>query len=125
MDVTRRGFLSGAMAAAATGCLFTGKSSGEFDEDLAVLLADIHVSGDEDRSGTKGNRPHLHSRTWLQKRVAGILKMRPLPRNVIIFGDLAYIVGRVIDYKQSYPELKLLTDTGFRLMGPVANGGRL
>ena len=120
-EVTRRGFLSGAMAAAATGCLFTGKSPGEFDEDLAVLLADIHVSGDEDRSGTKGNRPHLHSRDWLKKRVAGILKMRPLPRNVIIFGDLAYIVGRVIDYKQSYPELKLLTDAGIKLTIGMGN----
>lgn len=122
MKLNRKDFIAGLALGTLTGPnLFAAGDEGSFDENLAVLLADVHVSGGNDRTGTAGDRVHLHSRDWLRRRVAGILKMRPLPRHVIVFGDLAYTVGRVIDYRQSYPELKLLVDAGIRLTIGMGN----
>ena len=47
--------------------------------------------------------------------------MRPLPRHVLVFGDLAYLIGRKMDYLQSQPDLKLLVDAGIKLTIGMGN----
>jgi hypothetical protein len=47
--------------------------------------------------------------------------MEPLPRHVFIFGDLAHLQGRLVDYKRSYPDLKLLIDAGIKLTIGMGN----
>ena len=91
-----------------------------FDENLAVLIADLHVSADDARL-EKERELHLHARDWLKRRVDGILAMRPRPRNVIVLGDIAYTYGRVEDYRQVEPELRRIEAAGIRLSMTVGN----
>ncbi len=86
-------------------------SAEDFDESLAVLLSDLHVSGLDGPPHEGGKPRSTHPRAWLERSVAEILKMTPLPRNVIVFGDIAYLRGRIEDYRRSAPELKLLVGT--------------
>lgn len=127
--MTRRELLLGTAASAMTGLLPRGlfaATTADFDENLAVLLADVHVNGLDtfpgDATYHKAGQP---VKTCMRERfsstVAEILRMNPLPRNVIIFGDLAYIKGRLEDYRRSYPELKMLTDVGIRLTIGMGN----
>ena len=116
--VSRRGFLFGAGAfAALPGKLFAGKKA-DFDETLAVFLSDVHVNGLDELDGKKTK---TSMRKWLTKNVAEILRMDPLPRHVFIFGDLAHLQGRLVDYKRSYPDLKLLVDAGIKLTIGMGN----
>lgn len=114
----RRDFLRGAgaigMAALMDGCrLFTGAAD-DFDDSLAVFLADPHVCDDDTQARW------LYTREELDKRIAEILAMRPLPRDVIVFGDLVLDCGVAHDYEVARRKLKLLTDAGIRLTLGVA-----
>ena len=120
MLTTRRNFLSGALAALAAPPALFAASAADFDENLAVLLSDLHVSGLD--GPPKGGKPYrTHPRAWLRRSVAEILKMTPLPRHVFVFGDIAYLQGRVEDYRRSAPELKLLVDAGINLTLGLGN----
>ena len=117
--MTRRGFLAGFAAAAAAPKIFAAEAA-DFDERLAVFLSDLHVSGLE--TDPRSGKPlKTHPRAWLRRSVAEILKMTPLPRHVFVFGDIAYLQGRVQDYRCSYSELKLLVDAGIKLSLGLGN----
>lgn len=118
MSVSRRNFIrsvaaSGA-AMAAPGCV-TRLFSDEFDENLTVFLSDIHVTGRDDFTRW------LYTRTELAKRVNEILAMRPLPRNVVTFGDLSLGVGETCDYSLAVKLLKPLVDAGIRVTHAMGN----
>jgi len=63
------------------------KHSGKFDEDLVILMSDMHVLAGR------------YTETSLARFVNDILAMDPLPRNVIGLGDLANLYGHVEDYE--------------------------
>ena len=116
--ISRRGFLLGiAAAAAAPGNLFA-KADKDFDSSLAVFLSDVHVNGLDELNGKKTK---TSMREHLAANVAEILRMNPLPRHVFIFGDLAHLQGRLVDYRRSYPDLKLLVDAGIGLTIGMGN----
>ena len=119
--MTRRDFCVGATAVSA-GCasdpsLFTA-SDEDFDENAAVLLSDIHVAGDDALSD------RLFTRTELDRRVAEILALRPLPRHVIHFGDLSLENGDVRDYLYAAKKIRLLEDAGIRFVHMMGNHDR-
>jgi len=120
LPVGRRAFLGGLLAAAAVPRRLFAAGPADFDERLAVFLSDIHVSG-LDADPKTGKPLRTHPLTHLRQSVAEILKMTPLPRYVFVFGDLAYLQGRVEDYRRSYPELKLLVDAGINLTIGLGN----
>lgn len=114
---TRRGFLTAAAASALAasgnaGAVFAGRSA-DFDDNLSVFLADIHVPKEQ-----------WWSRPIFETVVADILRMRPLPRRVVIFGDLALYWGSKSDYEGSFPYLKHLTDAGIELTIGMGNHDR-
>ena len=117
----RRGFLKGlatvAAAAAAPGCIFLGKPS-EYDATLTVFLSDIHVCGDPSLT-----RWH-YTRAELDTRVVEILAMRPLPRRVVCFGDLAFNAGDPRDYRLAAATFKLLRDAGIEVTHAMGNHDR-
>lgn len=92
----------------------------DFDDGLAVFLSDVHVNGRETYP-ENGKPIKTCMRECLARHVREILKMDPLPRNVFVFGDLAYHCGRLVDYRRSYPDLRLLTDAGIRLTIGMGN----
>lgn len=121
LKTTRRRFLSGAMGAV-TGCasetpLFTASDS-DFDENAAVLLSDIHVAGNDSLAD------RLFTRTELDRRIAEILALRPLPRRVIHFGDLSLENGDVRDYLYAARKIRILEDAGIRFVHMMGNHDR-
>lgn len=117
----RREFLKRAACLASVpafgGCrsLFSGKP-GDFDDDLMVFISDVHV------------RPGEQCEQWQKKRamahVAEILRMDPLPRNVLCFGDLAYSFGTVADYDVFREIVRPLVDAGVKLTLTMGNHDR-
>ena len=119
--MSRGGFLRGLAAcgaAATAGCrMFTGAES-DFDDSFAVFLSDSHVCGNDEL------KRWLFTRRELDARIAEILAMRPLPRNVVFFGDLAFGNGDIRDYRVAHEKFKLLTDAGIRVTLGMGNHDR-
>lgn len=111
---SRRSFLvnlgSVSAVAAFNGCRFCCGDG--FDDNLTVFISDCHVQG-------KG-----HQLGFLAKTVADILAMRPLPRRVVCFGDLAFLRGPLEDYQASFPALRRLADAGIELTFGMGNHDR-
>ena len=106
----RRAFLAGALGATvASGAkawslpFFSGRKE-EFDENLTVFLSDVHVSGRAQDPSYMFDR--------LRDCVAEILRLSPLPRRVLVLGDVAYLNGRKVDYEKTRPVFQVLVDAG-------------
>lgn len=106
------------MALGAAGARLFAGDVAEYDENLTVFLSDVHVTGDD------GNRRWLFTRRELDARIAEILAMRPLPRRVVTFGDLAFGNGDPRDYKVVAPKFKLLRDVGIEVTHAMGNHDR-
>lgn len=123
--MNRRSFLNGLMA---TSCLTAfqsvtaspltrlvtspsadGLGTGKFDENLIVFISDLHCN------------PGGYQPDHLRKVVNRILNLPILPRNVIAFGDLAYLTGKVSEYEFLKPILKPLEDAGITLTLGMGN----
>lgn len=103
-------------AALAGGCATGGRGINGFDEDLTVFLSDLHVSGTLAKFD--------YTRRRLEKTVDEILAMRPLPKRVVCFGDVAVSFGRPEDYRASRPILKRLAHAGIELTLTLGNHDR-
>ena len=114
--LTRRVFIGGLAAACAAGPrkLFA-KEAADFDDNLLVFLADVHAGA---------AKTCKCARKKLKEAVAEILKMKPLPRNVLVFGDLAHVYGLGADYDASRPSFKLLEDAGVTVTVGMGNHDR-
>ena len=119
--MNRREFLKRAACFAAVpafgGCrsFFSGKP-GDFDADLMVFISDVHV--------TTGDKCAQWQKKRAMAHVAEILRMDPLPRNVLCFGDLAYSYGTVEDYTVFKEIVKPLVDAGVKLTLAMGNHDR-
>jgi len=112
---TRRDFLMGAAGVAAlAGCRTLG--TGGTDENLSVLISDLHVG--------PTNPKHTHQHARLQRVIDEILAMSPRPKRVICFGDIALSFGLEADYAFSKPMLKRLVDAGIDLHLTMGNHDR-
>ena len=118
--MNRRDFLKGAAglgaAAIAGGCATGGRVVNGFDENLTVFISDLHVSGTLAK--------YDYTRRRLEKTVADILAMRPLPKRVVCFGDVAITYGRPEDYRASKPILMRLVDASIELTLTLGNHDR-
>ena len=118
MQISRRSFLrlsaAGGAFAAVGGCrsFFVGAES-DYDPNLTVFFSDIHVRGGES-----------YQLDRFKPFVAEVLKMNPLPKNVVIFGDLAYLYGAKADYETTAPYLKMLSDAGITVTIGMGNHDR-
>ena len=114
--LTRRFFIGGMSAAFAVGPrkLFA-KEESDFDDNLLVFLSDVHAGA---------AKTCKCARKKLKEAVAEILKMRPLPRNVLVFGDVAHVYGLGADYDASRPAFKLLEDAGITVTVGMGNHDR-
>ena len=113
----RRDFILGAMCvgAAGAGCRSPQPADGE-DENLSVFISDLHVGGANKRLAYTGPR--------LGKVVDEILAMRPRPKRVVCFGDVAMTFGLSVDYAASKPILQRIVDAGIDLHLTMGNHDR-
>jgi len=116
MNITRRSFLGGSVAAAvAVPSVRAGAASAaELDENLAVFFSDIHCHGK-----TKGWRQHQHA--ILKRYVDEVLALRPRPAHAVVFGDFSASVGWVEDFRLAREILKPLEDAGIRMTYGMGN----
>jgi len=119
MMTNRRAFLRAVLSCGAVaglqGCgtrLFTGARR-DYDEHLTVFLSDLHV---------RSNDTYQYRR--LAQIVQEILRMDPLPRRVVVFGDIAYLYGQAGDYRTSASLLRLFVDAGIELTLGMGNHDR-
>lgn len=71
-----------------------GAESVPVDENLVVLISDIHIGADAMKTGYAANNDQK-----LSGVIDKILAMNPRPAHVLIFGDMAYEKGTLVDYK--------------------------
>ena len=95
------------------------KGAKSLESNLAVLISDLHVNGLKQEVPT-----HLYEEKYLEKTVAMILAMDPLPENVVCFGDIAYHWGQRADYDLAAKLLQPLTAAGIRLTLGMGNHDR-
>ncbi|MBQ9431789.1 MAG: metallophosphoesterase [Kiritimatiellae bacterium] len=114
--LTRRLFIAGLAASFTTEPrkLFA-KEEADFDDNLLVFLSDVHAGA---------AKTCKYARKKLQEAVTEILKMRPLPRRVLVFGDVAHVYGLGVDYDVSRPSFKLLEDAGITVTVGMGNHDR-
>lgn len=118
----RRAFLTGlvsvagASAARAWDMPVFAKAAADYDENLTVLVSDPHLV----KAGSNWD--------WVLKGLADtigeILKMKPLPRRAVFFGDLVLDNGGVAHYEFFRSFLKLLEDAGIRTTLTLGNHDR-
>lgn len=125
MEVSRRTFLG--LAAAGGAMCACGDAEGEFDENLTVIVTDIHVGGEQTGVAevpflTEKLTPHPRRR--LKQFVDEVLAMRPRPRRVVSLGDLAFLRGLSGDYAVAKPLLQPLFDAGIEVVFCMGNHDR-
>ena len=91
------------------------------DPSKVVLLSDIHICG-EFKDGKPFKYPY--NPTSLNLRIEEILSMRPLPANVLIFGDVAWDYGLEEDYTYAAKLLKPLEEAGIKVTMTLGNHDR-
>ena len=116
--VNRRGFIFAgtglAAAGLAAGCLSAegGKGCG----DASVFISDLHIGG--------ANKALEYTQQRFAKVVDAILAMKPRPRRVVCFGDVAMTFGLAVDYAVSKPMLKRIEAAGIELHITMGNHDR-
>lgn len=88
------------------------KQSKGFDEDLVVIISDLHTSPD-------GYQPMK-----LRRTISDIVAMKPKPKHVIALGDLAYLQGKPEEYALLKEILQPLLDAGIDLTMGMGNHDR-
>ncbi len=83
-----------------------------FDDDLVVFISDLHTN------------PTGYQPGRLKGIVEDILKMKPLPGNVIALGDLAYLTGQDSEYAALKPILDPIEAAGITLTLGMGNHDR-
>ena len=89
-----------------------GMKKGSGDEDFVVFISDLHTNPSGYQSGK------------LRDVVDSILNLRPLPRAVVAFGDIAYLTGGVGEYENARDILAPLEAAGIRLFLGMGNHDR-
>lgn len=113
--IKRREFLGRICAlgsVALPGCrLFTGADA-DYDDRLSVFLSDLHLRADS------------YQERLFAGIVAEVLRLDPLPRRAVVFGDIAYQSGEPVDYRASAPYFKQLNDAGIDVIFGMGNHDR-
>ena len=87
-----------------------------------ILMGDIHISGDFNEQGKPKHYPY--NPICFEQQVREILAMRPLPRNLIILGDVAWDHGLREDYEYAARLFRPLQEAGIRITMAMGNHDR-
>lgn len=87
-----------------------------------ILMGDIHISGDFNEQGKPKHYPY--NPICFEQQAREILAMRPLPRNLIILGDVAWDHGLREDYEYAARLFQPLQEAGIRITMAMGNHDR-
>ena len=87
-----------------------------------ILMGDIHISGDFNEQGKPKHYPY--NPICFEQQVREILAMRPLPRNLIILGDVAWDHGLREDYEYAARLFRPLQEAGICITMAMGNHDR-
>ena len=120
MNMTRRCFFTGAVAAAVLPRAAQAMmAAGGKDPNLSVFMSDIHVASGDIQS--KWGPQPTYQNPCFKKAVDAVLAMRPLPARVVVFGDVALWHGHLKDYETSLPEFRRLNEAGIETFVTTGN----
>ncbi|HAE24669.1 MAG TPA: hypothetical protein DCG33_04950 [Prevotellaceae bacterium] len=88
------------------------RKKAKFDDNLVVFISDLHTRD-------SGPEPIRQRRAF-----EDILKMNPLPRNIIALGDLAHLYGYKENYLLLKENIKRIEDAGINLTLGLGNHDR-
>lgn len=108
---TRRGFIFGAGAAcfSAAGCAPQAK----FDDSKTIIMSDTHIA--KAKIQTQWGPQPDYQNAVLSSTVDNILAMRPLPRRVVVLGDVSLWFGYLGDYEVAFPIFERLKAAGIEV----------
>ena len=89
----------------------------EIDENLSVLISDIHLQ-------VNPTNAYAFTAREFPRRVREILAMHPLPRRVICFGDMTFNAGEPESYAFLREQVKSLQAAGIRIVLGMGNHDR-
>ncbi len=118
-NMDRKTFIGGMVGVSFAGGLAgraSGTVQGRFDDALSVFISDLHIDG--------ARRRFDYTSEKLTHFVDEILAMRPLPRRVVCFGDIAVSYGLAADYAAAKPILQRIADAGIDLHMTMGNHDR-
>lgn len=119
MTISRRNFILGATAVAGTAALDAAAEeakAAEHDENLVLILSDIHVCG--------GKNPYFDMLTPFLRQLDEILALRPLPKRALVYGDVACLYGLDEDYRLAKKLLGRLEAAGISVTFTTGNHDR-
>ena len=115
--IGRREFVfAGLSLSAGVACGATGVPAGDGAGEASVFISDLHIGG--------ANAKLAYTQARLSKVVDAILAMRPLPKRVVCFGDVAMTYGLDVDYAASKPILERIVSAGIDLHLTMGNHDR-
>jgi len=112
-DTSRRGFLVGLAAATCAAKRVSAMMAPTMDGETTVFLSDLHVRNEQ-----------CFQYQYFTGIVDEILAMRPLPKRVVVFGDIAYTCGLEPEYRTSRKVFQRLIDAGIELTFGMGNHDR-
>ena len=124
MKASRRDFLRGAVAVAATGAMegcATTMEPGKLDPYAIGVISDIHTGSPWAKQKYRTGREYPWLPETPRRMVQEILSLPNPPANVIGLGDISLAFGEPGDYEIAAEVLKPLTDAGIKLTLAMGN----
>lgn len=100
----------------------SGEQSSSHDDQKTVLMGDIHICGDFNEQGKPKYYPY--NPICFEQQAREILAMRPLPKNLIILGDVAWDHGLKEDYEYAARLFRPLLEAGIHITMAMGNHDR-
>lgn len=100
----------------------SNEQSSSHDDQKTVLMGDIHICGDFNEQGKPKYYPY--NPICFEQQAREILAMRPLPKNLIILGDVAWDHGLKEDYEYAARLFRPLLEAGIHITMAMGNHDR-
>jgi len=118
---SRREFLLGASACSLAHLTAKGESSPTIDPNRVVVAADIHIPLPWSQQKYRTGREYPWIIEAVQRHIAEILTLRPLPAHFLALGDLSLAFGEEREYEILREVLKPLYDRGIKVTLAMGN----
>ena len=104
---------------------FAGEESIPVDENLVVVMTDIHQGTTLPKGRGAIPAPQLLKERRFHQACERIAAMNPRPAHVILLGDIAYLDGAMVDYEKAKESFDLLDKAKIAWTATLGNHDRI